>query len=146
MEYSFRHSIPGRVRLHIPDLCRKPAFAETFLGWLRGQSGVRSARINYDCASLVLEYEPAQEPLLLALLQRVKTMALAEMKAFISCGHHADTAATGRRNSEAIAAGTADIVADDGVQHQSGGEGNQHALDALECDPDCQTCLQGLGR
>jgi heavy metal translocating P-type ATPase len=85
MEYSFRHSIPGRVRLHVPDLCRKPAFAETFLGWLRGQSGVRSARINYDCASLVLEYEPAQEPLLLALLQQIKTMALAELKAFISC-------------------------------------------------------------
>ena len=85
MEYSFRHSMRGRVRLHVPDLCRKASFAETFLGWLRGQSGVRSARINYDCASLVLEYDPAQEPLLLALLQRVKTMGLPELKAFVSC-------------------------------------------------------------
>lgn len=75
----------GRVRLHVPDLCRKASFAETFLGWLKGQSGVRSARINYDCASLVLEYDPAQEPLLLALLQRVKTMGLPELKAFVSC-------------------------------------------------------------
>src|SRR6202012_2099479 len=85
MEYSFRHSMPGRVRLHVPDLCRKPAFAETFLGWLTAQSGVRSARINYDCASLVLEYDPAHEPLLLSLLDRVKTMSLVELKAFVSC-------------------------------------------------------------
>ncbi len=75
----------GRVRLHVPDFCRKPSFAETFLDWLRAQSGVRSARINYDCASLVLEYDPAQEPLLLALLERVKTASPAELKAFISC-------------------------------------------------------------
>lgn len=91
MEYSFRHSIPGRVRLYVPDLCRKPAFAEMFLGWLRGQSGVRGARINFDCASLVLEYDPAREPLLLALLQRVKTMGLAELKAFVSCAATAPT-------------------------------------------------------
>src|ERR1700743_2402025 len=83
MEYSFRHSMRGRVRLHVPDLCRKPPFAETFLGWLKGQSGVRGARINYDCASLVLEYDPAHEPLLPAMLQRVKTMELAERKTFV---------------------------------------------------------------
>ncbi|HUN95555.1 MAG TPA: heavy metal translocating P-type ATPase [Bradyrhizobium sp.] len=94
MEYSFRHSMPGRVRLHVPDLCRKPCFAETFLGWLRGQSGVRSARINYDCASLVLEYDPAQAPLLLALLKRVKTMSLTELKAFVSCAASATSAPT----------------------------------------------------
>jgi heavy metal translocating P-type ATPase len=85
MEYSFRHSMRGRVRLHVPDLCRKSAFAETFLDWLRAQSGVRSVRINYDCASLVLEYDPVQEPLLLALLERVKTASPAELKAFVSC-------------------------------------------------------------
>jgi len=96
MEYSFRHSMRGRVRLHVPDLCRKPPFAETFLSWLRAQSGVRSARINYDCASLVLEYDPVQEPLLLALLDRVKTMSLAELKAFVSCA--APAASTPRPN------------------------------------------------
>src|ERR1700757_5045237 len=85
MEYSFRHSMRGRVRLHVPDLCRKPPFAETFLSWLKAQSGVRSARINYDCASLVLEYDPVQQPLLLALLDRVKAMSLVELKAFVSC-------------------------------------------------------------
>src|ERR1700743_3784500 len=81
MEYSFRHSMRGRVRLHVPDLCRKPPFAETFLGWLRAQTGVRSARINYDCASLVLEYDPAQEPVLRMLLERFKSASLNEVKA-----------------------------------------------------------------
>src|ERR1700753_2838382 len=81
MEYSFRHSLRGRVRLNVPDLCSKPPFAETLLGWLRAQPGVRSARINYDCASLVLEYDPAQEPVLRMMLARVKSANLADIKA-----------------------------------------------------------------
>lgn len=85
MEYSFRHSMPGRVRLCIPELCRKRPLAETFLQWLNAQSGVRSARINFDCASLVLEYDPAQERTLLGLLEHVKTASLAEIRAFVGC-------------------------------------------------------------
>src|ERR1700760_3487481 len=85
MEYSFRHSMPGRLRLSVPALCRNRGLSENFLAWLKAQAGVRSARINYDCASLVLEYDPAQEPLLLALLDRVKTMGLPELKGFVSC-------------------------------------------------------------
>ena len=85
MEYSFRHSMPGRVRLHIPELCRKRPLAETLTEWLSAQTGVRSARINYDCASLVLEYDPAQEQLLLAMLERVKSTSLSELKSFVGC-------------------------------------------------------------
>jgi heavy metal translocating P-type ATPase len=85
MEYSFRHSMPGRVRLHIPELCRKRLLAETVLEWLGAQTGVRCARINYDCASLVLEYDPAQEQLLLVMLERVKTASLSELKCFVAC-------------------------------------------------------------
>ena len=64
MEYSFRHSMPGRVRLNVPALCRNRGVSEKFLAWLKAQVGVRSARINYDCASLVLEYDEKQEPML----------------------------------------------------------------------------------
>ncbi|MGO4715827.1 heavy metal translocating P-type ATPase [Bradyrhizobium sp. 2TAF24] len=84
MDFSFRHAMPGRVRLCIPDLCRKRSLAETVLGWLRGQPGIRAARINYNCASLVLDYDPAQEPLLRMLLERVKAATLDELKAFIA--------------------------------------------------------------
>jgi len=72
----------GRVRLSVPALCRNRGLAEKLLDWLRLQSGVRNARVNYDCASLVLEYDPAQEPVLLALLERFKSLSLSEVKAF----------------------------------------------------------------
>ena len=59
MQFAIRHYMRGRVRLYVPALCRKRSLAESVLVWLRSQSGVRSARINYDCASLVLEFDPA---------------------------------------------------------------------------------------
>src|SRR5215472_14655218 len=80
MEYSFRHSMPGRIRLNVPALCRNRGVSEKFLAWLKAQAGVRSARINYDCASLVLEYDQKQEPVLRLLLERVKTATLADLK------------------------------------------------------------------
>jgi Cu2+-exporting ATPase len=82
MEYSFRHSTPGRVRLTIPALAHNRRLAENLLCWLKAQDSIRSARINYDCASLVLEYDPKQEALLRLLLERVKGASLAEVKAF----------------------------------------------------------------
>jgi len=81
MEYSFRHSMPGRVRLNVPALCRNRSISEKFLVWLKAQAGVRSARINYDCASLVLEYDQKQEPMLRLMLERVKTATLADLRA-----------------------------------------------------------------
>jgi heavy metal translocating P-type ATPase len=81
MEYSFRHSMPGRIRLNVPALCRNRGVSEKFLAWLIAQSGVRSARINYDCASLVLEYDVKQEPMLRLMLERLKSASLADLKA-----------------------------------------------------------------
>jgi Cu2+-exporting ATPase len=84
MNFSIRHAMPGRVRLSIPELCRKRSLAEAFLGWLRAQSGVKAARINYDCACLVLEYDQAKEPLLRALLDRFRTASSADIKAIVA--------------------------------------------------------------
>lgn len=81
MNVSIRHAMPGRVRLHIPELCRKRPLAETVLRWLGVQTGVRAARINYDCACLVLDYDPDQEPLFRLLLERFANASLAEIKA-----------------------------------------------------------------
>src|SRR6202035_5399088 len=84
MEFSVRHSMPGRVRLHVPLLCRKRSLAETVLDWLGKQAGIITARINYDCASLVLEYDPAQEPLLRAMLERFQHASLNDIKLIAS--------------------------------------------------------------
>jgi heavy metal translocating P-type ATPase len=97
MEYSFRHSMPGRVRLSIPALSHNRRLAENLLVWLRSQAGVRCARINFDCASLVLEYDPDKEALLRLLLERVKGASVAEVKAFCA----AAAAATPQANVSA---------------------------------------------
>ncbi|WP_426437646.1 heavy metal translocating P-type ATPase [Bradyrhizobium genosp. P] len=84
MDFCFRHSMPGRLRLSIPALGHNRRLGEACLAWLKAQNGVRSVRINYDCASLVLEYDPAQEQRLLLLLGHFKNMSLAELKALSS--------------------------------------------------------------
>jgi heavy metal translocating P-type ATPase len=84
MDFSVRHSMPGRIRLHVPFLCRKRSLAETFLDWLGKQAGINAVRFNYDCASLVLEYDPAQEPLLRAMLERFQRASLDEIKLIAS--------------------------------------------------------------
>ena len=76
MNFSVRHAMPGRLRLNVPELCRKRPLAEAVLRWLGVQSGVKAARINYDCASLVLEYDPAQEPVLRLLLERFRNASV----------------------------------------------------------------------
>jgi cation transport ATPase len=80
MEFSVRHSMPGRLRLNIPAICHKRSLAEAFLSWISGQPGIKTARINYDCASLVLEYDPAHEPMLRTLLDRFRDTSLTELK------------------------------------------------------------------
>jgi heavy metal translocating P-type ATPase len=82
MEYAFRHSMRGRVRLNIPAFRTNRRLGDSVLAWLRAQAGIKSARINYDCASLVLEYDPSQEAMLMLLLERLKGASLAEIKAF----------------------------------------------------------------
>ena len=59
--------------------CHKRSLAKSVLVWLRSQSGVRSARINYDCASLVLEFDPAYEDLFRLLLGRLRLMTLDDL-------------------------------------------------------------------
>src|SRR5277367_1265085 len=80
MECSIRHLMQGRTRLHIPAL-RNRRLGEQLLSWLEAQPGIRSARINFDCASLVMEYDPAHEPFLMALLERFKGASLKDIKA-----------------------------------------------------------------
>jgi heavy metal translocating P-type ATPase len=102
MEYSFRHSMPGRIRLNVPMLCRNRGVSESFLAWLKAQAGVRSARINYDCASLVLEYDPAQEKMLHLMLERVKGASLADVRAL--CAGSTSEAAPAKPEASVLSA------------------------------------------
>jgi Cu2+-exporting ATPase len=80
MEFSVRHFIRGRVRLHVPSLCRKPKLADAAVGWLQAQQGVKGARLNPACATLVIEYDPSYEPALRGLLGRLSLMSLDDLQ------------------------------------------------------------------
>ncbi len=84
MEFSIRHFISGRVRLHLPSLARKRKLAEAALGWLEAQPGIKRARLNYDCASLVIEYDATFEPVLRATLGRLSLMSLDDLRLLVA--------------------------------------------------------------
>ena len=83
MDFSIRHFIPGRIRLSVPALCRKRSLAEASLAWLAAQTGVKRARMNYDCASLIIEYDVAFEAPLRAMVGRLSLMSLDDLRKIV---------------------------------------------------------------
>src|ERR1035438_1088188 len=57
MDFEVRHFIPGRVRVFIPLLRHESPFSTSMASWVEGLSGVKSVRINYACASIVIEFD-----------------------------------------------------------------------------------------
>jgi Cu2+-exporting ATPase len=92
MEFSIRHFISGRIRLHLPSLARKRKLAEAALIWLEAQPGIKRARLNYDCASLVIEYDTKFEPVLRATLGRLSLMSLDDLRLVVAANGTAPTA------------------------------------------------------
>ncbi len=86
MQFAIRHFMRGRVRLYVPALCRKRSLAESVLTWLRSQGGVRSARVNYNCSSLVIEFDPAYESIFRLLLGQLRLMTLDDLASMINMG------------------------------------------------------------
>jgi Protein of unknown function (DUF445) len=84
MQFAIRHFMRGRVRIFVPALCRRQPLAEATLIWLRSHDAVKRARINYDCASLIVEYDVAREKLLRLLLGRLRLMAWRDLRAVVT--------------------------------------------------------------
>jgi Cu2+-exporting ATPase len=82
MEVTVRHYLPGRVRLHVPELARKAALAEAVLAWLRTQPGISTARLNEACASLVVEYDRAYG--LKGILTHLKGVSSRQLATFVA--------------------------------------------------------------
>jgi heavy metal translocating P-type ATPase len=83
MDFSVRHFISGRIRLHLPALCRKKVAAEAALIWLQTQNGVKHARLNYACACLVIEYDVSFEGVLRATLGQLSVMSIADLQRLV---------------------------------------------------------------
>jgi Cu2+-exporting ATPase len=84
MEYRIRHAIPGRLRLYLPLLYQRSALSDALLAFLEGQSWIKSSRINYGCASLVVEYEVAQSRQLGALMFALRYSTLDDLRAVMA--------------------------------------------------------------
>ena len=65
----------------MPSLCRKQRLAEAAVAWLEAQQGVKRARLNFACASLVIEYEPSFEGALRATFGRLSLMSIDDLRA-----------------------------------------------------------------
>jgi hypothetical protein len=48
MQFSVRHWISGRIRLHVPALHEPSGTADQVLAWLRSQKGIRAVRVNNE--------------------------------------------------------------------------------------------------
>ena len=83
MEFSVRHSIPGRIRLRVPALCVPSPFGKSILSWLRGQEWVTGVRINYDCASLIIEYAQSKRDTFEDTLRLLESLSLDDLKVLI---------------------------------------------------------------
>jgi heavy metal translocating P-type ATPase len=86
MEFSVRHFISGRIRLHLPSLSRKRKLAEAAVTWLQVQQGVKHVRLNYACACLIIEYDTSFEGVLRATLGRLSLMSLSDLQTLVNSG------------------------------------------------------------
>ena len=103
MEFSVRHFISGRVRLHLPSLCRKRKLAEAAVVWLQ-RSRASSARVSIMTArASSSNTTPRFEPVLRATLGRLSLMSLDDLRLLVA----ATAKLPRRRASGGAAAGRA---------------------------------------
>ncbi|MQT15427.1 heavy metal translocating P-type ATPase [Segnochrobactrum spirostomi] len=94
MDFQIRHAMPGRIRLHVPLLAYPSMVAEATLSWLKARTWVKSARVNYDCACLVVEYEAAEKGQLDGVLALLRQASVEDLEAFLG---QPDTSAVVRK-------------------------------------------------
>jgi manganese/zinc-transporting P-type ATPase C len=104
MQIAVRHFMKGRVRLNAPALCRDRALAESASNWLSRQEGVRSVRINFDCAGVVIHFDPVHEQAFRFLFGRLKLMTLADLSALVASAGGGET---GRHEAQELLAAKA---------------------------------------
>ncbi len=64
MQFSVRHWIPGRIRLHVPALGSNTPAIGKVVTWLAAQDGISGARVNHACATLVVTYDETRRALI----------------------------------------------------------------------------------
>jgi heavy metal translocating P-type ATPase len=83
VKFSICHAVPGRIRLRIAALRAPSPLADSLLSWLRAQDWVKSARINHDCASLVVAYHTEHAATLDTMLAFLGEVSIENVEAFL---------------------------------------------------------------
>jgi heavy metal translocating P-type ATPase len=83
VKYTICHAFPGRIRLRIGALRMKSSLTDTILAWLRAENWIRSARINHDCASLIVEYDAACSDMLQSMLELLGGLRVEDVETLV---------------------------------------------------------------
>ncbi|HEY9800607.1 MAG TPA: hypothetical protein V6D25_09625 [Leptolyngbyaceae cyanobacterium] len=83
VEYSVVHSIPGRVRFHVPQIAIDPAYVQRLQALLKSDPIVTSERINREAASVIITYKPGKVPKPKDELQSIFAIAVAYFSSLI---------------------------------------------------------------
>ncbi|QLE55643.1 HMA2 domain-containing protein [Nostoc sp. TCL26-01] len=77
--YSIVHTIPGRVRFHVPQVASDPAYVQRLQALLQSDPVVISERINREAASVVITYQTNKLQRSQQQLQSVLTAAVSHL-------------------------------------------------------------------
>jgi hypothetical protein len=83
VEYSVVHSIPGRVRFHVPQIATDPAYVQRLQALLKSDPIVTSERINREAAAVIITYKPGKVPKPKDELQSIFAVAVAHFSSLI---------------------------------------------------------------
>jgi heavy metal translocating P-type ATPase len=83
VKFTICHAIPGRIRLRIPALRAPSPLAKSLLTWLQAEDWVRTARINHDCSSPIVEYHVEDQETLDSMIELLAGLSLADAEALL---------------------------------------------------------------
>ena len=82
MDFSVRHALPGRLRLHVPELIAPSEQGDAIINGLRSLAPVLDVRVNYATSGIVVEFDEDFQTYVDGLLQQLRDMDLDDAAAY----------------------------------------------------------------
>ena len=79
MDFSIRHSLPGRLRLHVPSLVARSLNGDLILDGIAKLPEILNVRANYACANVVIEYDDDHTERVELLLHQLAALSIEEL-------------------------------------------------------------------
>ena len=82
MDFSVRHAVPGRIRIHVPQLVGSSSQGDAIIDGLRRLPSIFDVRLNYASSSVAIEYDEDFKDLVEGLLGLLKNLSLDDAVAY----------------------------------------------------------------